>query len=92
MINECGEFVRDTEAPARPEQTGVRMVLFDYDAAPDGRGTYKKLDQVFPSQDAALNYRARFLHDLYWGRIETLDGKLIQTLDEVHETMTILGD
>lgn len=71
-----------------PEMTAVsenkvRMVLFDYDAAPDGAGTYTKLRAEFPSQDAALNYRTRFLHDMYWGRIETLDGQLIQKLDEV---------
>lgn len=85
MINERGEFVRETEAPARPEQTGVRMVLFDYDPAPDGRGTYKKLHQVFQSKDAALNYRTRFLHDMYWGRIETLDGQLIEQVDEIND-------
>jgi hypothetical protein len=63
----------------------VRMVLFDYDAAPDGAGTYTKLRAEFPSQEAALEYRTRFLHDMYWGRIETLDGQLIEKLDEVYD-------
>jgi hypothetical protein len=84
-INERGEFVRESEAPGRPEQIGVRMKLFDYDAAPDGAGTYKKLDEVFPSKEAALSFRARHLHNMYWGRIETLDGKLIEHIEEEYD-------
>ena len=72
------------EMTAVPENK-VRMLLFDYDAAPDGRGVYTKLRAEFPSQNDALNYRTRFLHDMYWGRIETLDGQLIEKLDEVYD-------
>lgn len=60
----------------------VRMILQDYDAAPDGCGTYTKLNAEFPSAKAALDYRRRFLHSMYWGRIETLDGQLIRHLEE----------
>jgi hypothetical protein len=65
--------------------TRVRMILQDYDAAPDGVGLYTKLDSVFPSRKAALDYRSRYMADMYWGKIETLDGTLIRSVEEHHE-------
>jgi hypothetical protein len=62
--------------------TRVRMILQDYDAAPDGVGTYIKLDSVFPSREAALHYRALYMANMYWGKIETLDGTLIESVEE----------
>lgn len=64
----------------------VRMILWDYDAAPDGCGTYKKLDAEFPSVDDALRYKEVELQDMYWGRIETLDGKPIMQLEERYDS------
>ena len=60
----------------------VRMVLEDYDAAPDGVGTYTKLNQVFLSRRVALEHRRCYFHNMYNGRIEGLDGKLIENLEE----------
>jgi hypothetical protein len=65
--------------------TRVRMILQDYDAAPDGVGMYTKLDAVFASRQAALRHKRTVLHDMYWGTIKTLDGVMIQELDERHE-------
>lgn len=65
--------------------TRVRMILQDYDVAPDGEGTYIKLNSVFPSMRAALQYRSRYMANMYWGRIETLDGMLVQTVEERHD-------
>lgn len=62
--------------------TRVRMVLDDYDGAPDGVGTYTKLNAIFPSKKDALHHRARFMANMYWGRIETLDGTLVQWIEE----------
>ena len=58
------------------------MILQDYDDAPDGAGHYVRLDQVFDSRRAALQYRSRYLADMYWGKIETLDGQLVQSVEE----------
>jgi len=66
--------------------TRVRMILQDYDAAPDGVGTYTKLDAEFPSRKAAINYRDRCLHGMYWGKIVmAADGELVQHLEERHD-------
>jgi hypothetical protein len=62
--------------------TKVRMVLQDYDAAPDGVGTYTKLDAEFPSRYAALQYRERYMHNMYWGKITAPDGTLIEHVEE----------
>ena len=67
------------------EDTKVRMVLYDYDAAPDGCGMYVKLNAVFESKQAALRYRARYMASMYWGRIETLDGAVVEHLEERRE-------
>ena len=60
----------------------VRMILWDYDAAPDGRGMYVKLKTEFESIDDALGYRENYLHGMYWGHIEKLDGTHIMSLEE----------
>ena len=64
----------------------VRMILYDYDSAPDGAGTYVKLNQEFPSRRAALDYKERILHGMYWGKLETLAGELIKQLDERYDS------
>ncbi len=79
-------------AIATAVDTQVRMILYDYDAAPDGVGTYTKLNAVFPSKGAALQHRSRFMHDMYWGKIETLDGQLVQTLKEKSNDDRDYGD
>jgi hypothetical protein len=57
------------------------MVLLDYDAAPDGDGTYVVLDMKFSSVERAFSYRAQmWCGDLYWGHIEDAEGKTIKTL------------
>lgn len=67
-------------------KTPVRMVLYDYDAAPDGAGTYVVIDATFPSVEAALQHRNQmWCGDLYWGHIEDTDGKTVETLLTVHE-------
>jgi hypothetical protein len=58
------------------------MILYDYDAAPDGVGTYTKLNKEFPSKEAALTHRHRFMANMYWGKIEKLDGTLVEKLEE----------
>jgi hypothetical protein len=58
------------------------MILWDYDAAPDGCDTYVKLNTQFPSVAEALRYRDIQLRGMYWGHIETLDGKTILNLEE----------
>ena len=64
----------------------VRMVLWDYDAAPDGDGMYVVIDAKFASVELALNHRSRmWCGDLYWGHIEDADGKTIMTLRTKHE-------
>lgn len=63
----------------------VRMILWDYDAAPDGVGTYVKLDAKFSSVSEALSYRDVYLHGMYWGHIEEADGTIIQSLDEMSD-------
>ncbi len=65
--------------------TRVRMILQDYDAAPDGVGTYTKLNAEFSSRKAALDYRSRFFRDMYWGKIETLDGTFVCEIEEYHD-------
>ncbi len=67
-------------------KTPVRMVLWDYDAAPDGDGTYTVIDAKFPSVAAALRHRElMWCGDLYWGHIEDADGKTIETLRTRYE-------
>ena len=64
----------------------VRMILYDYDAAPDGAGTYVVLDAKFPTLGAALRHRHEmWCGELYWGRIEDADGKTIETLRTIYE-------
>ena len=60
----------------------VRMILYDYDAAPDGAGTYTKLSKEFSSKQAAYEYRARYMSSMYWGRLEKLDGTFIESIEE----------
>jgi len=60
----------------------VRMQLFDYDAAPDGIGTYVKINQGFSSLDKALMFRAKFMANMYWGSIYDIYGNRILDLDE----------
>ena len=62
--------------------TRVRMILYDYDAAPDGAGTYTKLNAEFSSKEVAYQYRARYMANMYWGRIETLDGTFVENIEE----------
>lgn len=62
------------------------MVLWDYDAAPDGQGTYEVLNAEFPSVQVALRHRERmWCGDLYWGYIQDADGKTILNLRNRYE-------
>jgi hypothetical protein len=65
--------------------TRVRMILQDYDAAPDGDGLCIKLDKVFLSRKAALHYKSQHLRDMYWGTIQTLDGVVLQSVEECYD-------
>ena len=67
-------------------ETPVRMILWDYDAAPDGEGTYVVVDAQFPSLVAAFRHR-NSVHGGYlcWGHIESLDGKVICNLPAEHD-------
>jgi hypothetical protein len=60
----------------------VRMYLEDYDAAPDGVGTYVKLNAGFPDVKSALDYKRWSLHNMYWGALYDVQGNLISILDE----------
>lgn len=67
-------------------KTPVRMVLWDYDAAPDGQGTYEVINAKFPSVEAALRHRSQmWCGDLYWGYIQDADGKKIVDLRTRYE-------
>lgn len=59
----------------------VRMTLFDYDAAPDGVGTFIRLDAEFESWQAALEYHDRYLRHC-WGHIKTLCGKVVYKVSD----------
>ncbi len=88
LYERTGDIVRvkyESKEAGLMIDTRVRMVLQDYDAAPDGAGMYTKLDAVFASRRAALDHKRRVMHDMYWGTIKTLDGILIQEVDEHHE-------
>lgn len=59
----------------------VRMFVEDYDAAPDGVGTYTKCDREFSSlKDALTHWRWR-LHRVGWGVIKEVEtGEILETL------------
>ena len=64
----------------------VRMILWDYDAAPDGDGLYEVVNAKFPSVRAALRHRERmWCGDLYWGHIEDPTGKTLVTIRTRYE-------
>lgn len=60
----------------------VRMQLFDYDAAPDGCGTYVRLNRGFASVEEALQYRDRYMASMYWGAIYDIYGNRLVDLEE----------
>ncbi len=64
----------------------VRMILWDYDAAPDGDSMYEVVNAIFPSVSAALRHRDQMWGgDLCWGYIQDADGRLIETLRTRYE-------
>ncbi len=67
-------------ATATATDTRVRMILETYDDAPDGEGLCTKLDRVFASKGEAILHRTHYRLTGYDGRIETLDGTLIESL------------
>jgi len=60
------------------------MILQDYDAAPDGQGTFERLNQIFSSVSDALWFHEEHLR---WctGRIERLDGTFIQSVRDAFD-------
>lgn len=62
------------------------MILWDYDAAPDGDGLYEVVNAKFPSVRAALRHREQMWGgDICWGHIEDSSGKVIETLRTRYE-------
>jgi hypothetical protein len=76
-VEECIKGIIRSSGPNK-----VRMVLEDYDAAPDGAEMYTKFDGEFDNVNAAKIYRARYYHSMYWGGIYDHTGKLLCRLEE----------